>query len=292
MPTPFQHLIYAELVGRHSALPPVVRDVLAEAPGAYLLGNVAPDVQTITGQRRFETHFYGLDHPREPTALERLLATCPELREPRRMSPDRAAFVSGYVVHLTWDEVWMWEIFLPFFRNGPSFRRGDQGADRLSYFLHHNALRALLDRQAYGALHSSGRPAQLLRRTAVSSWLPFVSRDVLSAWRDLIVEQLDDPSLVRTLEVFAKRMRVPVRQVSEIVETMEADTYAAIPGLAEALERYEHCGLNASVRALLRYWQIEARLEERKGGAGGLRRVGLIAGSDFLCEDKVVEGES
>jgi hypothetical protein len=98
-----------------------------------------------------------------------------------------------------------------------------------------------------------------------------VSRDALATWRDLIVEQLGDPDLVRTLEVFAQRMRVPVRQVSDLVEAMEGDAYAAIPGLAEALVRYEHCALSASLRALLRYWHIEARLEE------GSRRAEVVS---------------
>jgi hypothetical protein len=103
--------------------------------------------------------------------------------------------------------------------------------------------------------------------------LPFVRRDALAAWRDLIVDQLEDPAKVRTMEVFARRMRVPVQRLSELVEAMVADTYDGVPGLEAALVRYERRGLVAAQRVLLRYWEIEDRLDV---GAQGCLEPGCI----------------
>ncbi len=60
MPTPVNHLIMAREVLERGTLAAPVRRLLLAQYGPFLLGHTAPDVQTVSGQRREETHFYTL----------------------------------------------------------------------------------------------------------------------------------------------------------------------------------------------------------------------------------------
>jgi hypothetical protein len=254
VPTPFQHLEYADRVLEHPALPPALRAALHAEPGAFLLGNTAADVQTITGHRRQATHFYTLADLGVPVAVPRLLRAHPRLAAPADLAPAHAAFVSGYLVHLIWDEIWAWDIFVPFYRDGPTW------SDRRSFFLHHNALRVFLDRASYATLRARPAVRRLLSDVRPAAWLPFAPDPALCRWRDWLVEQLADPSLVQTVQVFADRMRVPVAEVTAVVRDLTSGSYTAVPGLTAALRRYEQDALWRSLGALLCYWGFKDKL--------------------------------
>ncbi len=253
MPTPFQHLHYAQQILLAPSLPAWLRERIEAESGAFLLGNTAGDVQTITGQRRVETHFYSLsDLPRGP-ACDRLLTAYPSLADPWSLSPARAAFVSGYLVHLVWDEIWADDVFIPLYRDSAIW------PDWESRFIHHNALRVHLDRESYAALDRDGVAAALESETPVQ-WLPFVPDAALKEWRDWLAIQLRDPSSVETAAVFAERMAVPVTALENIVDAMAGGRYVDVPRLDEALVHYEAAGQVSSVRVLLRYWSSGPRL--------------------------------
>lgn len=60
MPTPFYHLKSAEDFLSGHYLPKPLQLFLMEQRAAFLFGNVAPDVQVISGQARSSTHFFEL----------------------------------------------------------------------------------------------------------------------------------------------------------------------------------------------------------------------------------------
>jgi hypothetical protein len=60
VPTPFYHLYVANELLARQALPSRAQQVLETYRYAFELGNTAPDVQTISGQSRFSTHFFRL----------------------------------------------------------------------------------------------------------------------------------------------------------------------------------------------------------------------------------------
>ena len=147
------------------------------ARGAFLLGSTAADVRAITGQHRSETHFYRLGVLDAPTADEALLADYPSLADPRALPGPQAAFVSGYLVHLAYDERWAEDLFLPLYWNGPDW------PDRLTFAVHHNALRVVLDRRAFDRILGTPEAVEALRGTEPAAepegWLPFVADAVL-----------------------------------------------------------------------------------------------------------------
>jgi hypothetical protein len=250
VPTPFQHLLYSQRVIHAPGLPARVSHALEAERGAFLLGSTAGDVQVITGQPRVETHFYRLSEPHDRSAAERFLLAYPELANPSLMQPAHAAFLSGYLVHLVWDEVWAEDIFIPFYRDG------DHWPDRKSYFVHHNALRVYLDRGAYSDLQKREGLPSLLGGAVPEGWLPFVTDAALTQWRDWLIDQLLDPARIQTVEVFARRMHVPSDRLEEIVDEMARGTYADVQGLGDALARYEAMALAESTLTLLSYWSI------------------------------------
>lgn len=83
--------------------------------GSFLLGASAPDVRVITGSPREETHFFHLDKREQESGLVRLFQSYPELKELDSLHGSTISFVAGYLTHLIVDEMWINEIYRPFF---------------------------------------------------------------------------------------------------------------------------------------------------------------------------------
>ncbi len=255
MPTPFQHLVYAKQILESAFLPASIREVLSAAPGAYFFGSTAVDVQSLTGQRRVETHFYRVSHFVTPVAAENFFSSYPALREPNTLSPQLAAFISGYLVHLAWDEVWARNVFIPFY--------GEAGhrPDPLAWFVHHNALRVYCDRRAEALLRAWPEALPFMREAAPRNWLPFVSDVALLQWRDWLIEQLEDPGKVQTAHVFAQRMGISIARLESVVNAItEGIQILPVEGLESALKHFEADGLALSLDYLVRYWNSPAEV--------------------------------
>ena len=196
MPTPFTHLAVAAELAASGALPPEV----AGAWPAFLLGNIAPDVQVLSGQPREATHFFPVPLNSAPPAEEVLFAQHPGLARLGALPPAQAVFVAGYLAHLVFDQLWVRMIFEPVF--GPEQTWGEGFKERLYL---HNVLRAHWDAQDLARLTPA--TAADLAAAAPREWLPFVADADLAGWRDLVAEQLAESGTSRTVEVFAARMR-------------------------------------------------------------------------------------
>jgi len=248
MPTPFNHLLAAHDL-RDAILTREVRQALAEPEvwSAFLLGNIAPDVQTISGQTREATHFFPVPMGQAPPAHETLLAQHLTLRRSFEMLASRAAFVAGYLAHLMFDQFWIGEIFEPIF--GPE---QTWATFRERLYLH-NALRAYWDANDLAQL-----PAPTggeLRAAAPSSWLPFVTDEHLRAWRNLIADQLYPDQPIRTVEVFAERMKVDAQAFAALISSpaeMQRRVFDRVP--SERLAHYRAQALARSARLIEAYW--------------------------------------
>jgi len=251
MPTPFQHLVYARDILADARLPETIRQAMDAHLGGFLLGNTAVDVQSLTGQPRFDTHFYHVHGDSTARAGETLLAAYPELAEPQQLHPAHAAFISGYLAHLAWDECWLRDVFRPFYMESSLW------PDRLTRNIHHNALRVLMDRQAEAALRRWSDLVPLLRSVQPGHWLPFVQPEALCRWRDWVADQLADPGAVETAHVFAGRMGISPEHFETVISAVEQDTYhPPVPGLRDALSTFEAAALAESIEALKGYWGL------------------------------------
>ena len=246
MPTPFSHLAAASEI---LALPEVGADLAgalrAEWP-AFLLGNTAPDVQTVSGQSREATHFFRVPVNGALAAGPKMLARYPALARRTDLPPAQAAFLAGYLAHLLFDQFWIRDVFEPFF--GPEAHWADF---RERLYLH-NVLRASWDADDLARLAPTVG-AELADAQPVN-WLPFVDDRHLRTWRDLIADQLNSGA-GRTVEVFAQRMHADPQAFAALLnspEEMQRRVFSHVPpgALAEC-----RAGANrASAQAIRAYW--------------------------------------
>src|SRR5712692_2408873 len=223
MPTPFTHLATAaEILARPSLSHEVKTALLADLP-AFLLGNTAPDVQTISGQPRESTHFFSVPLRGAPPAGPQMLASYPALAGRPALPTPQAAFLAGYLAHLVFDQMWVRDIFEPFFGEAPSW-----GTFRERLYLH-NVLPAYWDAEDLEKLEPD--MADHLAAAQPRGWLPFVDDRHLSAWRDLIAGQLSSGA-GRTVEVFAQRMRADPLAFAALLaspEEMDRRVFSHLP---------------------------------------------------------------
>ena len=240
MPTPVMHLAMAEELLCKGDLVPEVRRLLTQQRGPFLLGNTAPDVQTVSGQARDETHFYSIPRTTDRPAYETLFAAHQTVAQAKLLPPPQVAFVAGYIAHLVLDELWLDDIFLRHFGG-----QQDWGTWPERSFLH-NVLRTWMDRRDLQRLN--GTVARALQTTEPRGWLPFAEDVHLLVWRDWLVEQLGSGRNLQTAEVFAQRMGVPVAEVEAVLRSpqqMDARVFSHT-SLAE-LESFHDAGYERSV---------------------------------------------
>jgi len=214
MPTPFYHLKSAEDFLSSHYLPKPLQLFLTEQRAAFLFGNVAPDVQVISGQARSSTHFFELPIRRnEHPPWEIIETRYPELSECLNQKNAKAAFLAGYLCHLQADWMWVSDIFLPIFGLKSQW----------STFSHrqyiHNVLRAYLDKELSPKI--SRESVFHLGQASPLDWLPFIIDERLCEWRDYLVNQLCPGGQIQTVEVFADRQGIAPDKYYQALESEE-----------------------------------------------------------------------
>lgn len=252
MPTPFYHLSVALELLQAPHIPHDFRQRLQLHAGAFLLGNTAPDVQTVSGQPRQETHFFSVPPaPAAPLPWDYLLDRYPQLAQPGRLADEQVAFWAGYLCHLQADWLWIQELYLPVF--GPM---ANWGAFSERLFLH-NVLRAYLDQQFLGDL-SNGVSARL-RNLAPQNWVPFVPEGALLTWRDFLTGQLQPGGAVQTVAVFAARAGLPAQEFYRLLEEealLEKRIFKRLP--RARLQQYRESLLHESCSLVVKYLKMQS----------------------------------
>jgi hypothetical protein len=251
VPTPFTHLALAgELLdARPEGLSPALHRALAAERSAFLFGNVAPDAQTVSGQTREATHFFPVPLGDAPPAPLRLFSLYPALARPDSLPPAQAAFLAGYLAHLALDQLWVAEIFEPFFGERQAW-----GTFPERLYLH-NALRAYWDAQDLRRLPPA--TALSLHTALPRKWLPFLDDASLVRWRDLVAGQLTSGA-ARTVEVFAERMGADPGALADLVNSpraMRRQVFARSGLAPERLARHRTDGLARCVQWIQAYWE-------------------------------------
>lgn len=250
MPTPFYHLNIAQEVIERQDIPTPIINFVCCYWGEFLLGNVAPDVQVISGQTRQSTHFFDLplkNNREKPWSV--MLAKYPQLRYGRRLSSELAAFIAGYLCHLKADWLWVRTIFIPVF----GLKSGWESVPQRLYL--HNVLRAYIDQRTLRELnHDLGNH---LLQSVPDQWLPFIKETDLCEWRDFLAGQLQPGGKISTVEVFAKRQGIAPEEYYRMIdseETMEREIFSHLP--RQSLDEYHDQILIESQKTLIKYLKI------------------------------------
>jgi hypothetical protein len=247
MPTPFYHLSLAEELFNRPNLPEPIRKFLQTWYCEFLFGNTAPDVQVISGQPRFVTHFFNLPiRAGDQPAWELFLSEQPKLAMAEGLPTSQAAFLAGYLCHLQADWLWVNDIFAPFFGPRCSWATFHQ---RLFY---HNVLRTYLDQHILMEL-SAGMDA-CLSQVEPEGWLPFVQDRYLVELRNLLYPQLKPGAVFQTVEVFSSRQGISPTEYYALLasqERMQQEVFEHLPpGL---IQGYRHRVIDENIDLLSDY---------------------------------------
>jgi hypothetical protein len=242
------HLALAEEMLRRSDLSVAARRRLREQRGPFLLGHTAPDVRTVSGQKREACHFYTVPRTSDRPAYHLLFDEHPSLRSIDALSSPQIAFMAGYVAHLLLDELWLDDIFHRFLLQ-------DWGTLGERLFLH-NVLRTWMDDRAQEDLDDA--VASTLREVELRGWLPFVDDEHLRVWRDWLVEQLAPDRRMETAAVLAERMDIPAEEIEAVAqspEQMQKRIFRHFP--RSALASFRQKGYECSIKLV--DWYVGGR---------------------------------
>lgn len=229
MPTPFSHLAFAHRLHGDRGIPSSLRALIEAEWSSFLLGSIAADAQVLAGLRREDTHFYAYDRPMEDHPWRVMISQHPALVT---VSDEvQRAFVTGYVGHLSMDEIWSLHMLHPHFAER-------EWAPRFQRFLMLHVLLIFMDERDLALL-----PRGMADDVCAANphhWLPFLSDDTLIAWRDYIYRQIKPGGKSETLEIFGQRVnKTPeeFRALLDSPEQMQNDLWAHIsPALLAEIE--------------------------------------------------------
>lgn len=195
----------------------------AEWP-AFYLGSVAPDVNAISTLPRANTHFYDIPPDPDETAYGTMLAQYPQLADLAAMSPGQAVCVAAYSAHLMLDLIWLREVVYPFFYLAEDL--GNRQQRRLTHFI----LLTYLDTIALAGLPETA--VSTLAAAESNHWLPFIKDEVLAAWQEMLVAQLQPDAPVKTVEIYAGRLKITPEEFAANLQNsdwMQQQVFDKIP---------------------------------------------------------------
>jgi hypothetical protein len=247
MPTPFMHLQTAERILASNTLDPQIKTHLLAAYPAFYLGNVAPDYQAICDIPREVTHFYKLPPALDNQGYDRMLARHPELADAAKLAPDKANFIAGYSIHLKLDLLWYHQVLIPYFFLSEGW------GDHRERFMIHNTLLTYLDLMAVEAL--PGSAARILGAAVPNYTLPFAEDAKLTIWRDMLVDQLQPGAMLRTVEIYAGRLKMSPEQFAANLESpdwMAEQVFERVP--VEKVQQLLLAAVDESIDIITNYF--------------------------------------
>jgi hypothetical protein len=155
--------------------------------GAFYLGSTGPDMRILSRADRMSSHYFDLDCLEHQSSTESFFRAHGDLSDPSNLNGSTAAFVAGYLTHLVIDEVWITDIYRPFF--GPESAIGDDArANVLDRVLQYEMdLQRRRDRSAMEEIREQ------LVATNPSVRVDFVEGEMLARWREVVVDMVSRP---------------------------------------------------------------------------------------------------
>ena len=155
--------------------------------GAFYLGSTGPDMRILSRADRMSSHYFDLDCLEHQSSTESFFRAHGDLGDPSKLDDTTAAFVAGYLTHLVIDEVWITDIYRPFF--GPeSALGGEARANVMDRVLQYEMdLQRRRDRPAMEEIRE-----QLLA-TNPSVRVDFVESEMVVRWCEVVVDMVSRP---------------------------------------------------------------------------------------------------
>ena len=173
-------LIYFHLSIARDAAEQLGHPVAEEHLRSFLGGAISPDAHYVAEISRIDTHFFDLNGDDDQNSPRRLFQVHPNLSKPGALDERTRAFIIGYISHLVTDEVWIKDIYRPFF-SAQSPMHGDAEANTLDRMLQYETDRwERLNQEKLNAIRDE------LRRWEAEEKIGFVNATALRNWRDFV----------------------------------------------------------------------------------------------------------
>lgn len=110
MPPIFLHMSLARQAAER-----ISNSLLAERAGEYLLGATSPDIRVLTRWERERTHFFDLNEVGHQDCVATMFSQHPHLADAGKLQPATAAWVAGFIGHISLDQLWIEQVYRPHF---------------------------------------------------------------------------------------------------------------------------------------------------------------------------------
>jgi hypothetical protein len=226
------------------------RDPLIDAErGVFYLGSTGPDMRILSRDDRASSHYFDLDCLEEQDSVACFFQAHGDLRDAAKLEAPAAAFVAGYLTHLVIDEVWITDIYRPFF--GPeSALGGDAHANVLDRILQYE-----MDLQRRRNRPAMEEIRKQLLATPLDVRLPFLENELLMRWRDVVADMASRPptwerfarTASRFLAIAGVSTEAEIEQFGKTLPAMLKETKARVgrEHIDAFLERANALALNA-----------------------------------------------
>jgi hypothetical protein len=200
-------LLYLHLSVANEAAELLRHPVVDLNRGDYLLGSISPDVHYIGGAFRKETHFFDLDEQESESGTSLFFKAHPDLAGGSKADTATKSFVIGYLSHLVTDEIWIKDIYRPFFGNSSSLS-GDPTANVLDRLLQFE-----LDRR---------EREDTVKKTAIRDDLcgsepqvsiDFIAVTALRQWKDFACTMIDRDVTLADFPRLARGFLLPSKKI-------------------------------------------------------------------------------
>ncbi len=181
--------------------------ILEQNMGGYAFGATLPDVHIITCLNREETHFFDLSKEDCESGTKTIFKAHPHLAQIETLDDATKSVVAGYLSHLITDEIWILDIYRPFFSNSSPLR------DNAMANMFDKLIQYELDRR-----EREDRAAMGKIRTYIIDWQPgddidFIDKHALIEWRDFVCAAATREPNLALFPFFAKRFLLPRLEV-------------------------------------------------------------------------------
>ena len=185
--------------------------------GSLILGSATPDIRSMTKWPRDRTHFSPLSINRIGNGIVTMFKNHPSLNDEKTINKTTKAFLSGYISHLVADDLWILEIYRPYFDNAPTANQ------QIRANVLDRAIQLDMDLQAQEALDVPGEVNALLNGAGEGVKVSFIDQDNLHKWTQWLDEFTKSESTWDRLRFATARM---YRNTTHFHQAMlEAETF-------------------------------------------------------------------
>jgi hypothetical protein len=221
--------------------------------GAYYLGSTTPDIRVITRWERQRTHFFDLAVYEHQDSVAAFFKQHPELSAPEKLNGETAAFIAGFITHLSLDQQYITDVYRPYFGQ-QSALGGDLAANTMDRLLQFE-----LDRRRREDRAGADAISEALAGCSLAIDVGFLDRETLAKWLQVAIDQTKHPPDWRRfryqggrhlpglslesdddLEAFIQRVPELLQQTMDHVSTRQVDAYVeqATEQAARLVRRY------------------------------------------------------